>query len=239
MVYGEMPSNPSLSVFDIPAVAKLAHAAGVPLIVDSTVATPALMRPLGLGADIVVHSVSKSIASSGLAIAGALIARHGLTSRFGTDDMRADFAMHVKLLPMRDHGPAISPFNALMALTDLRTLRTKMDAWSRSSLRIAEFLDAHPAVTRVLYPGLPTPGDLAQASVTATRTVSRRIAAATCSRSRSATISRRPPRLRQLDLIVVAPPISDASRASPPFQRFRPISSRARPDAPSRASRPT
>ena len=167
VVYGEMPSNPSLSVFDIPAVAKLAHAAGVPLIVDSTVATPALMRPLGLGADIVVHSVSKSIASSGLAIAGALIARHGLTSRFGTDDMRADFAMHVKLLPMRDHGPAISPFNALMALTDLRTLRTKMDAWSRSSLRIAEFLDAHPAVTRVLYPGLPTtPGhDLAQASM--------------------------------------------------------------------------
>ena len=143
-VYGEMPSNPSLSVFDIAAVAGIAHDAGVPLIVDSTVATPALLRPLGLGADIVVHSVSKSIASSGLAIAGAVVARHGIVTRVGPDDLRADFALHVKLLPFRDHGPALSPFNALMALTDLRTLRARMDAWSRSSMRVARFLeDAH------------------------------------------------------------------------------------------------
>lgn len=153
-VYGETPSNPSLSVFDVGAVAALAHAAGVPLIVDSTVATPALLRPLGLGADIVVHSVSKSIASSGLAIAGALIARHGITSRVGTDDLRADFALHVKLLPLRDHGPAISPFNALLALSDLRTLRTRMDAWSRGAQRVAEFLAGHPSVESVCYPGL-------------------------------------------------------------------------------------
>lgn len=154
VVYGEMPSNPSLSVFDIAAVAEVAHATGIPLVVDSTVATPALLRPLGLGADVVVHSVSKSIASSGLAIAGAIVARHGLVSRRGPDELRADFATHLKLLPLRDHGPAISPFNALMALTDLRTLRGRMDAWSRSTLRIAEFLATHPDVEAVHYPGL-------------------------------------------------------------------------------------
>ena len=154
LLYGEMPSNPSLSVLDIPAVSRIAHDAGVPLVVDATVATPALLRPLGLGADIVVHSVSKSIAASGLAIAGAVVARHGIVSRWGPDDLREDFALHVKLLPMRDHGPALSPFNALMALTDLRTLRVRMDAWSRAALRVARFLEAHPAVERVHYPGL-------------------------------------------------------------------------------------
>lgn len=154
LLYGETPSNPTLTVFDVAAVAEIAHAAGVPLVVDSTVATPALLRPLGLGADIIVHSVSKSIASSGFAIAGAVIARHGITSRVGTDGLRADFANHVKGLPLRDHGPAISPFNALMALNDLRTLRIRMDAWSAATQRVAEFLAAHPAVESVRYPGL-------------------------------------------------------------------------------------
>ena len=166
LLYGEMPSNPSLSVLDIPAVSAIAHDAGVPLIVDSTVATPALLRPLGLGADVVVHSVSKSIASSGLAIAGAVVARRGIVSRSGPDDLREDFAAHVKLLPMRDHGPALSPFNALMALTDLRTLRARMDAWSRSALRVARFLEAHPAVERVHYPGLESDPGHAAASRT-------------------------------------------------------------------------
>ncbi|MCS6845810.1 MAG: aminotransferase class I/II-fold pyridoxal phosphate-dependent enzyme [Caldilineales bacterium] len=154
-VFGEMPSNPSLGVFDIAAVADLAHSAGAPLIVDSTVATPALMRPLLHGADIVVHSVSKSMASSGFAIAGALIARHHIPSRVGPDELRANFALYVKLLPFRDHGPAISPFNALMALNDLRTLRSRMDLLSRNALRVAEFLADHPAVEAVYYPGLP------------------------------------------------------------------------------------
>jgi O-acetylhomoserine/O-acetylserine sulfhydrylase-like pyridoxal-dependent enzyme len=154
-VYGEMPSNPGLGVFDIAAVAKLAHAAGVPLIIDSTVATPALMRPLMHGADIVVHSVSKSMASSGLAIAGALIARHGIPSPVGPQEMRDNFALYVKLLPFRDHGPALSPFNALMAINDLRTLRSRMDTLSRNSLRVAAFLAQHPAVEGVSYPGLP------------------------------------------------------------------------------------
>ncbi len=153
-VFGEMPGNPSLAVFDIAAVADLAHQRSIPLIVDATVATPALMRPLRHGADIVVHSVSKSMASSGFAIAGALIARHHLPSRVGPDELRANFAAYVKLLPFRDHGPSLSPFNALMALNDLRTLRSRMDFTSRNTLRIAEYLAGHPAVESVQYPGL-------------------------------------------------------------------------------------
>jgi O-acetylhomoserine/O-acetylserine sulfhydrylase-like pyridoxal-dependent enzyme len=156
LVYGEMPSNPGLAVFDIGAVAGLAHAAGAPLIVDATVATPALMRPLQHGADIVVHSVSKSMASSGFAIAGALVARHDLPSKVGPAEMRANFAQYVKLLPYRDHGPALSPFNALMALNDLRTLRSKMDRLSAATMEVAKFLDQHPAVEGVAYPGLPS-----------------------------------------------------------------------------------
>jgi O-acetylhomoserine/O-acetylserine sulfhydrylase-like pyridoxal-dependent enzyme len=155
-VYGEMPSNPSLGVFDIAAVARLAHAAGVPLVVDSTVATPALLRPLCHGADIVVQSVSKSMAASGLVIAGALIARHGIPSRVGPDELRADFATYVKLMPGRDHGPALSPFNALVALSDIRTLRGRMDRLSRSAQRVAEHLATHPKVEEVWYPGLST-----------------------------------------------------------------------------------
>ena len=155
-VYGEMPSNPTLAVFDIPAVAELAHGAGIPLIVDPTVATPALLRPLTMGADVVVQSLSKTMAGSGLVIGGALIARKGLPSRVGSDDLRADFATHVKLLPFRDHGPAMSPFNALMTLSDVRTVRSRIDRWSRGALTVATFLQEHPKVERVQYPGLPS-----------------------------------------------------------------------------------
>jgi O-acetylhomoserine/O-acetylserine sulfhydrylase-like pyridoxal-dependent enzyme len=155
-VYGEMPSNPGLSVFDIPAVAELAHAARIPLIVDPTVATPALLRPLTMGADVVVHSLSKAIAGSGLAVGGALVARRVIPSRVGPDEMSADFATYVKLLPFRDHGPATSPFNALMTLADVRTLRSRIDAWSRGAMAVATFLEGHPRVERVGYPGLPS-----------------------------------------------------------------------------------
>lgn len=158
-VYGEMPSNPGLAVFDIPALAGLAHDHGLPLIVDSTLATPALMRPLCLGADIVVQSVSKSMTTSGFAIAGAVIARHNLPSRVGPDELRANFALYVKLLPARDHGPALSPFSALMTMNDLRTLRSRMDQTSRTALQVAQFLGQHPQVEQVNYPGLPdSPG---------------------------------------------------------------------------------
>ena len=155
-VYGEMPSNPALALFDIEAVAELAHQANVPLIVDSTVATPALMRPFLHGADIVVHSLSKSMSTSGFSIAGAVVSHENIVSRIGTDEMRANFAMYVKLLPFRDHGPVLSPFNALMILNDLRTLSQKMDHLSSSTLQVAEFLQAHPMVESVQYPGLAT-----------------------------------------------------------------------------------
>lgn len=153
-LYAEVPSNPALAVADIPALAALAHANGLPLIIDSTVATPACLRPLGLGADIVIHSLSKAVGSSGLAIAGAVTARHDVPARVGPDDLRADFATHLKLLPARDLGASLSPSSALALLSDLRTLRTRMDAWSRSTMAVATFLEAHPAVDRVWYPGL-------------------------------------------------------------------------------------
>jgi O-acetylhomoserine/O-acetylserine sulfhydrylase-like pyridoxal-dependent enzyme len=153
-VYGETPSNPLVSVMDIEAVAGVAHAAGLPLIVDSTIATPALTRPLLLGADIVIHSTTKSMTSSGFAIGGALVARHGITTGIGPEAMREDFATYVKLLPFRDHGPALSPFNALMTISDLRTLRHRMDVLSSGTMRVAEFLESHDSVERVAYPGL-------------------------------------------------------------------------------------
>ena len=153
-VYGETPSNPLVSVMDIAAVAGIAHAAGLPLIIDSTVATPALTRPLVLGADIVVHSTTKSMTASGFAIGGAIIARHGITTAIGPDEMSDDFATYVKLLPFRDHGPAASPFNALMTISDLRTLRHRMDVLSASAMKVARFLDSHDGVDRVSYPGL-------------------------------------------------------------------------------------
>jgi O-acetylhomoserine/O-acetylserine sulfhydrylase-like pyridoxal-dependent enzyme len=153
-VYGEMPSNPSLSVFDIVGLGELAHKNDLPLIVDATVATPALMRPIYFGADIVIHSVSKSMISSGFAIAGALIARHEIPSRVGSPEMRKDFATYVKYNPNRDYGPALSPFNALMALNELRTLRSRMDLLSRSAWQVAAFLKGHPRVAAVSYPGL-------------------------------------------------------------------------------------
>ncbi len=153
-VYGEMPSNPGLAVFDIAGVAALAHEREIPLIVDSTIATPALMRPLLLGADIVVHSVSKIMAASGMAIAGAVVSRPEVVSRHLEENLRENYALQMKLLPFRDHGPGLSPFNALMVLNDLRALRSRVDQMSQSALAIARFLNDHPAVEAVGYPGL-------------------------------------------------------------------------------------
>jgi len=91
-VYGEMPSNPGQAAFDIEEVAEVAHSHGVPLIVDSTIATPALMRPLAHGADIVIHSCSKSMTMSGFGIGGALISRNDITTNIDNPEMKADFA---------------------------------------------------------------------------------------------------------------------------------------------------
>ena len=154
-LYGELPSNPNIAFFDIAAVAELAHGHGIPLIVDATVATPALMRPLQHGADIVVHSVTKSMTSSGFGIAGALISRRGIVTSIPNEALRDDFATYVKFLPNRDNGPSISPMQAVLTLNDLRTLRGKMDQMSRTTQQVAEFLAGHPMVERVDYLGLP------------------------------------------------------------------------------------
>ncbi len=155
-LFGEIPSNPALGVFDIAMVAELAHRHELPLLVDSTLATPALIRPLCHGADIVIHSVSKSMVSSGFAIGGALISRDHIPSRVGPSEMRKKFASYVKLQPFRDYGPCMSPFNALMALNELRSLRAKMDQLSGNAMQVARFLASHPKVEQVGYPGLET-----------------------------------------------------------------------------------
>ena len=155
-LYVETPSNPGVAIADISSLAEIAHGSGLPLIVDSTVATPALQRPLTLGADIVVHSVTKCLGASGTAIAGALISRLGISSRVGTEEMRDDFALYVKVLPARDQGPALSPMAAFTVLNDVRTLRARIDQMSRTALAVAQFLDGHPSVDRVWYPGLPS-----------------------------------------------------------------------------------
>jgi O-acetylhomoserine/O-acetylserine sulfhydrylase-like pyridoxal-dependent enzyme len=153
-LYGEMPSNPGQAFFDLEKVAELAEKHNIPLIIDSTVATPALMRPLQWGADIVIQSVSKTLTSSGFGIAGAVIARKNLRSKLDNPDMKADFGMYIKALPNRDLGPNISPFNAAMTLSDIKSLRMKVDTMSRSSMKVAQFLEKHPHVEQVDYLGL-------------------------------------------------------------------------------------
>ena len=155
-LYVELPSNPTISFVDLESLAKLAHGRGIPLIVDATVATPALMRPLAHGADIVVHSVSKSMTSSGMGVGGVLVARKDIVSNIDDPDMNADFATWVKFLPYRDNGPSMNPLHASMILNDMRTLRSKMDLVSQSSQKVAEFLESHPKIERVDYLGLPS-----------------------------------------------------------------------------------
>ena len=153
-LYTEMPSNPQQACSDLQALAKLAHDFAIPLIVDSTIATPALMRPLEHGADIVVQSLTKTIGSSGAAIGGAVIARHDLTSRHLSAEAKADYAVWLKLWPARDSGPCMSPYSAFFFLNDLRTLRIKVEWFSRNTVAVAEFLAGHPRVEKVDYLGL-------------------------------------------------------------------------------------
>ena len=153
-LYGELPSNPQLGFFDIKAVADLAHSHTLPLIVDSTVATPALLRPICYGADIVVQSATKTLTSSGFGIAGAVIARKGLVTSVPSEELKNDFALYIKYLPNRDYGPNLHPMQAIMTLNDMRTLRSKIDLMSRSTMKVAEYLQGHPMVESVAYLGL-------------------------------------------------------------------------------------
>ncbi len=157
-LYMEMPSNPQQSFTDVKAMADLAHSWGIPLIIDATCATPALMRPIAHGADIVVHSLTKSITSGGFAVGGALISRKPITTKVVNDHplFKASYAEYVKFLPYRDNGPASAPTNAIFALNDLRTLRSKMDVVSANCQKVAEWLQKHPKIYQVDYLGLPS-----------------------------------------------------------------------------------
>lgn len=157
-LYVEAPSNPQQTFCDVQAVADLAHSWEIPLIFDATCATPALLRPIEFGADIVVHSLTKTITSSGFAIGGALTSRKPITTKIKNDSplFKESFAEYVKFLPYRDNGPASSPVNAIFALNDLRLLRSKMDLFSRNCQKVAEFLATHSRVYQVDYLGMPS-----------------------------------------------------------------------------------
>jgi O-acetylhomoserine/O-acetylserine sulfhydrylase-like pyridoxal-dependent enzyme len=153
-LYGEMPSNPGQAFFDLEKVVELAHSHNIPVIIDSTVATPALLRPIQWGADIVVQSVTKTLASSGFGIAGAVIAKKHITTKIENDTLKENYCSYLKALPNRDNGPNISPMNAILALNDIRTLRMRVDQCSRSTMTVANFLVQHKRVEQVDYLGL-------------------------------------------------------------------------------------
>lgn len=149
LLFIETPSNPLCEVADIARLAELAHNNGSLLVVDNCFCTPALQRPLELGADIVVHSATKYIDGQGRCVGGAVV---------GSRDQMAELVAF-----LRTAGTTMSAFNAWIFLKGLETLRLRMEAHSANALKLAQFLDAHPKVERVFYAGLPAhPGhDLA------------------------------------------------------------------------------
>jgi cystathionine beta-lyase/cystathionine gamma-synthase len=143
LVYAETPVNPILRLADVEALAALAHGAGAALLVDSTIATPVGLRPLALGADYVVHSLTKYACGHGDALGGAVIG-----SREAMAALRQDALVH--------HGGAMSAGAASLILRGLVTLPLRMRAHEEGAQRVARFLEGHPRVRRVLYPGLPS-----------------------------------------------------------------------------------
>ena len=144
MLWIETPANPIMRLSDIEALAELAHARGVAdVVVDSTFASPMATRPLALGADFVVHSLTKYIGGHGDAMGGAVLGR--------TADLDA-----LNLEAMVHYGGVLSPFNAWLILRGAATFPLRMKAHEENALTVAAFLEAHPAVSRVLYPGLPS-----------------------------------------------------------------------------------
>lgn len=137
----ETPSNPLTEVSDIVAIGEIAHAAGLLFVVDNCFCSPALQRPLSLGADVVVHSATKYIDGQGRVLGGAIV---------GSRSFVID-----KVFPfVRSAGPTLSAFNAWVLLRGLETLSLRMEKQSSNALSIAQWLEAHPAVERVYYPGL-------------------------------------------------------------------------------------
>jgi O-acetylhomoserine (thiol)-lyase len=173
--YGEVLANPRNNVLDIEGVARVAHEAGVPLIVDNTVPTPYLIRPLEWGADVVVHSLTKFIGGHGTSIGGAII--DGGTFDFGASGRFRNFTepdpsyhglaywpalgkgayiIKARVQMLRDLGTAVTPFNSFLFLQGLETLSLRMDRHFANAQRVAEWLDARDEVLGVNYAGLRT-----------------------------------------------------------------------------------
>ncbi len=141
VLYLETPSNPLTEIADIAALARLAHAHKCLLVVDNCFCTPALQRPLDLGADIIIHSATKYLDGQGRVIGGAVV---GTQKTVGEEVFTF----------LRTAGPSMSPFNAWVFLKGLETLSLRMRAHSRNAQVLAEWLEQHPKVARVYYPGL-------------------------------------------------------------------------------------
>jgi cystathionine gamma-synthase len=142
VVWCETPSNPLLNITDIEATAAVAHESGALLVVDNTFASPYLQRPLTLGADVVVHSTTKYLGGHSDVVGGALVTRDA--------DLGERLAYNHNAM-----GAVASPFDSWLVLRSLKTLGVRMDRHCANAARVAEFLVDHPAVSRVLYPGLP------------------------------------------------------------------------------------
>ena len=170
-IYGETIANPRMNVLDIEKVAAIAHEAGVPLVIDNTMASPYLCRPIEHGADIVVHSATKFLGGHGTSIGGIIVdsgkfpwsdkypaitqpspGYHGM--KFSEVFGAIAYIIKVRVEGLRDFGPCISPFNSFLFIQGIETLPYRMEAHSRHALAVAEWLGAHPAVTWVKYPGL-------------------------------------------------------------------------------------
>ncbi|SFX44160.1 O-succinylhomoserine sulfhydrylase [Marinospirillum alkaliphilum] len=141
LFFVETPSNPLCELADLAALSTLARSKGVRLVVDNCFCTPALQKPLALGADIVVHSATKYLDGQGRMVGGAVVGNH--------KDMAEVFGV------VRTAGPCMSPFNAWVFLKGLETLRLRMDAHSANALQLATWLQQQPGVARVHYAGLP------------------------------------------------------------------------------------
>lgn len=142
VIWVETPSNPLLGITDIAAVADVARTAGAKLVVDNTFASPYLQQPIALGADVVVHSLTKYMGGHSDVVGGALIAND--------DALGEELAYHQNAM-----GAVAGPFDAWLVLRGIKTLPVRMDRHSQNATRVAEMLTEHPKVTKVLYPGLP------------------------------------------------------------------------------------
>lgn len=141
VVYIESPTNPTMRVTDIQAVADIVHAHGAKVVVDNTFMTPYLQRPLEMGADVVLHSATKYINGHGDVVAGLVISDKETMTK-------------IKMTTLKDIGGIMSPFDAWLILRGLKTLPLRMDRHNSNAMAIAKYLEKHPAVAKVYYPGL-------------------------------------------------------------------------------------